>query len=65
MLTAYILQGARRNRKECKKLAILAESIAYAVLDAADGMQEEELGEKTLLRIILFGNPGYTLEPLC
>lgn len=50
ILKVYALQAVGRNRKECKELARLAESVTSAVVDAASDVQEE-LDEKLLLNL--------------
>ncbi|KAL1949000.1 hypothetical protein VTO73DRAFT_10806 [Trametes versicolor] len=52
-VTVTLLQRAQavgRNRKECKELALLAESVTSAVVDATSDVQEE-LDEKMLLHL--------------
>ncbi|EIW55021.1 uncharacterized protein TRAVEDRAFT_51150 [Trametes versicolor FP-101664 SS1] len=53
-VTITLLQRAQvvgRNRKECKELACLAESVTSAVVEATNDVQEEELDEKFLLHL--------------
>ncbi|KAH9852261.1 hypothetical protein C2E23DRAFT_826565 [Lenzites betulinus] len=44
-------QSVKQNKKECKELARLSESVLTAVLDATNGVPEEELDDKMRLHL--------------
>ena len=50
-LTCAPLQNVKRNRRECKELAELAETITTALITATSGIKDEDMDDDMKLNL--------------